>query len=109
MKNKKPEFDGPEYDPALDDARLTKQMGRVYACMIDGRWRTLSEIREITSDPEASISAQLRHLRKPRFGGYMVRRRRRGEKKHGLFEYQLLKITIPPNTDLFPETFDNNL
>ena len=106
MKKKKPEFGGPEYDPALDEERLTKQMGRVYACMIDGKWRTLGEICQITGDPEASISAQLRHLRKPSFGAYLVKRRRRGDRKNGLFEYQLLKIEIDQNADLFDKRLD---
>ena len=64
-------FNGAVYDPDYDDARLTKQIGRVYDCMKDGKWRTLQEISNITGDPVASISAQLRHLRKERFGKYV--------------------------------------
>jgi len=82
-------FDGATYDPQFDDERLEKQMGRVYALMIDGQWRTLQEISYKTTDPESSISAQLRHLRKPRFGSYTVNRRHRGERSQGLYEYQL--------------------
>jgi len=85
------DFDGPNYDPALDQDRLTKQMGRVYDLMFDRKWRTLSEIEYKTGDPQASISARLRDLRKPRFGGYTVDRRRRGTKTRGLFEYRLSK------------------
>lgn len=96
-------FDGYCYDPAFDNDRLSKQMGRVYDCMIDGTWRTLKEIADITSDPEASISAQLRHLRKPRFGSYVVMRRNRGRREDGLYEYQLLKIEVDPKAELFPE------
>ncbi len=40
-------------------------------------WLTLHEIAEMTRYGEASISAQLRHLRKPTFGGYRVDKRRR--------------------------------
>jgi hypothetical protein len=40
-------------------------------------WLTLHEIAEMTRFGEASISAQLRHLRKPAFGGYRVDKRRR--------------------------------
>ncbi len=40
-------------------------------------WLTLHEIAELTRYGEASISAQLRHLRKPTFGGYRVDKRRR--------------------------------
>ncbi len=84
-------FNGSTYDPAHDEHRLKKQLGRVYNCMIDGIWRTLSEISEITKDHEASISAQLRNLRKPIFGGYVVERRSRGERSTGLYEYRLIK------------------
>lgn len=82
-------FNGPDYVPELDDKRLTTQLGRVFNCMIDGKWRTLSEIAEITGDPQASISAQLRHLRKPLFGSNIVKKQRRGIREQGLFEYQL--------------------
>ena len=90
-------FNGPEYNPKLDGNRLKKQIGRVFDVVKDGVWRTLGEIgMEImykfgTEDPEASISAQLRHLRKSRFGGYIIERRRRGEPGNGLFEYRLAK------------------
>jgi hypothetical protein len=40
-------------------------------------WLTLHEIAELTRFGEASISAQLRHLRKATFGGYRVQKRRR--------------------------------
>ena len=83
-------FNGSDYNPALDDKRLTNQIGRIFNCMIDGKYRTLSEIAFITEDPEPSISAQLRHLRKPRFGSYIVEKRRRGVPSNGLFEYCLL-------------------
>ena len=96
-------FNGAVYDPALDDKRLTKQMGKVYSLMIDGHWRTLAEVSTTISttirEPEASISAQLRHLRKPRFGSYQVNKRPRGTREHGLFEYQLLRPE--PQKDLF--------
>jgi hypothetical protein len=40
-------------------------------------WLTLSELAKKTKFPEASISAQLRHLRKPEHGAYHVEKRRR--------------------------------
>jgi hypothetical protein len=59
--------------------------------MRDGRWRTLEEIHKTTlGEPVASISAQLRHLRKPRFGSYRVERRHRGDPGSGLYEYRVL-------------------
>lgn len=84
-------FNGPEYIPAVDDKRLTGQILRVFDAMSDGEWRTLGEIQSITGDPQASISAQLRHLRKKRFGEHTVNRRARGDRERGLFEYQLVK------------------
>ena len=84
-----PHFDGADYTPEFDLDRLTGQIRRVYDCMEDGKWRTLDEIAWRTTDPQASISAQLRNLRKPRFGGHVVERRRRGEAARGLWEYRL--------------------
>ena len=83
-------FNGPDYDPNLDKARLTGQILRVYNLMKDGHWRTLREIANKINDPESSVSAQLRHLRKERFGSHAVEKRRRGERKQGLFEYRLI-------------------
>jgi hypothetical protein len=55
--------------------------------VIDGRWYTLKDIAVRTGDPEPSISAQLRHLRKPRFGGYIVEREYIA---NGLYQYRVL-------------------
>ena len=38
-------------------------------------WLTLEELARITRYPAASISAQLRHLRKPRHGGFRLHKR----------------------------------
>ena len=84
-------FNGPEFNPASDAKRLTGQIKRVHDFMIDGRWRTLNEISAVTGDPEASISAQLRHLRKARFGAFVVERQPRGDRSIGLYEYSLRK------------------
>src|SRR5262245_28125955 len=62
------DFNGPEYSREHDHARLTGQILRVWRCMRDSRWRTLGEISAVTGDPHASVSAQLRHLRKEKFG-----------------------------------------
>lgn len=82
-------FDGDDYIPPRDDPRLRAQVFRIFVAMISGDWRTLREIAQITGDPEASISAQLRHLRKPRFGSYLLEKRHRGDPAGGLYEYQL--------------------
>ena len=83
-------FNGSDYDHEIDSLRLTGQIKRVHDVMIDGKWRTLAEIESLTSDPQASISAQLRHLRKERFGGFIVEKQPRGARTHGLFEYRLM-------------------
>jgi hypothetical protein len=89
-QNQTAHFNGPEYDPKFDHVRLTGQIKRIYDLMQDGTWRTLDEIHRGTGDPHASISAQLRHLRKPRFGSHIVDRRARGDRSNGLYEYQLV-------------------
>lgn len=80
-------FDGADYLPKRDDPRLSGQLGRIFALMQDGGWRTLGEIAAMTGDPQPSISAQLRHLRKRRFGSHVVERRHLGR---GLYQYRLL-------------------
>lgn len=88
----KPHFNGPDYDPVHDFERLSNQHNRVREAMMDGSWKTLAEISALTGDPPASISAQLRHLRKPRFGSHTIEKRTRGERTSGLYEYRLLKL-----------------
>lgn len=76
---------GPAYVKALDGERVAKQMDTIRDLMLDGQKRTLKEIAAITGYPEASISAQLRHLRKPDFGSYVVLKDR--VHKGGLHHY----------------------
>ena len=82
---------GPAYDPVLDGPRLSNQLERVRKCLEAGGWMTLGELRERTGDPEASISAQIRHLRKPRFGSHTIVKQRRGCETAGLWEYRLIR------------------
>jgi len=80
-------FEGDDYNHERDSDRLTGQLLRIFEVVKDSRWRTLKEIALLTGDPEASISAQLRHLRKPRFGSHKV------EKQYvdrGLYKYRVL-------------------
>jgi hypothetical protein len=79
-------FNGADYHHDRDAPRLTAQIGRVWKAMHDGEWRTLEQIADITGDPTPSISAQLRHLRKKKFGSHTVERRHIGE---GLYEYRV--------------------
>jgi hypothetical protein len=57
-------FGGETYVPSLDRERLGEQFCRVVDTMSDCQWRSLREIARITDDPEASISARLRDVRK---------------------------------------------
>ena len=82
-------FNGSDYDHKLDFYRLSGQILRIFDCMKDGKFRTLPEIEQITNDGQASISAQLRHLRKDRFGNHTILKQRRGEATNGLWEYKL--------------------
>lgn len=79
-------FDGKTYDPALDHNRLNKQLGRVWSIMSYESWHTLDYLVQHAGGTTASVSARLRDLRKEKFGGYKVNRRRISG---GLFEYQL--------------------
>lgn len=83
-------FDGPTYEPALDRDRLGRQLKKVLYEMAKGEWLTLAELEARIWEPQASISARLRDLRKPRNGGYTIERRRRGEAARGIFEYRMV-------------------
>jgi predicted HTH transcriptional regulator len=79
---------GPAYSEVLDGARIQKQHEVIRDFMLNNGWFTLAELHEELGYPEASISAQLRHLRKPAFGEYQVEKQRRGLK--GTWVYSVL-------------------
>lgn len=87
-----PRFDGADVRPE-DHPRLADQLARVYAVLQDGKWWTVgamhTEIRRRfgIADPEPSLSAQLRNLRKSKFGGHQVERQRLGAYSH----YRLIR------------------
>ena len=87
MKGKAAEPDGSTFDANLDGARLTGQHAKVKGLMADGRWRTLARIAEVVGGSEAGVSARLRDLRKSKFGGHTVDRRRLSG---GLYEYRVI-------------------
>lgn len=71
-------FDGATFSQSLDGARLGRQLLAVRDLLQDGKWWTLAELEQ-TLDyqyPNASISSRIRDLRKPRFGGHTIERRR---------------------------------
>jgi hypothetical protein len=80
-------FDGADYQPLRDNVRLGTQLERVYGVMADNLWHTLSDIALAADAPQPSVSAQLRHLRKERFGSHTIERRHVG---NGLYEYRLI-------------------
>lgn len=86
-------FAGSDYVATRDDARLTGQLLRIWRVVQDGAWRTLAQISAATGDPPASVSAQLRHLRKARFGAHEVEKDYLGE---GLYRYK-----VTPNKTAF--------
>ena len=77
---------GATFNPERDGKRLNAQTQRVHDLMRDGQWRTLAEIASGTGDPEASVSARLRDLR--RFGFTVDR----AYVSQGLHKY---KVTAP--------------
>lgn len=85
-----PRFDGATYNHEADHARLGDQMRKVLTAVIDGEWHTLAELAAATDAPEASVSARLRDLRKPQFGGYTLENNRGAG---GTWRYRL---HIPP-------------
>ncbi len=91
-------FNGATYSASHDEARLSTQLSRIHICMSDNKWRTLTEISQITGAPECSVSRQLRYLKKPEHGGYLLNKRARGERSRGLFEYQIEEPALKPYT-----------
>jgi len=79
-------FDGETFSAARDGARLYAQLQRVWLVMRDAGWHTLRELAGKTGDPEGSVSARLRDLRKQKFGAHDIERR---YVERGLWEYRL--------------------
>jgi hypothetical protein len=82
-----PRFDGATYDHAQDSMRLRSQLQAVRAVMSDGQWHTIPELARKGRGSESSISARIRDMRKEKFGGATVERRRI---TGGLYEYRLV-------------------
>ena len=80
-------FDGETFDAERDGARLASQLERVKAAISDGQWWTLAALVARCGGTDASVSARLRDLRKPKFGGYDIQRRYLGD---GLWEYRMV-------------------
>lgn len=69
-------FDGNTFDEDLDGARLRRQLAAVRKATSDHQWWTLARLSTEVGAPEPSVSARLRDLRKKKFGGLTVERKR---------------------------------
>ena len=83
------DFDGKHYERKMDKERLARQIKEVHDHVSSGSWKTVEEISVATGYPQPSVSAQLRNLRKEKFGGLDVRGRYRSGAR--IFEYKLVK------------------
>ena len=81
---------GDSYDPDLDEPRLSTQLEKIKAYLSNNQWHTLNELEAVTGYPQASISSQMRHLRKRKFGQYHIAKRRRSGGRGGTWEYRLM-------------------
>lgn len=81
-------FDGITYDPTLDEVRLSGQLERVRALLLGGAWYSLAHIAAVAGCSEAGASARVRDLRKTKWGGYTIERKR---VDRGLHHYRLLR------------------
>jgi hypothetical protein len=82
------QFDGETIEAARDNGRLTVQLNEVRRICSNEQWWTLAELARATGYPEASISARLRDLRKPKFGRWNVERQ---YVERGLFRYRVTR------------------
>lgn len=82
-------FDGTDYVPPRDRARLTTQHLRVRAAALawPGGWFTMYALAQNVKEPGASVEKQVRNLRLDRFGAYTVEKR---HKSGGTFEYRVM-------------------
>lgn len=71
---------------SVDKPTEPSQLSVVRAEMAKGDWTTLAALSASTGFPEASVSARLRDLRKPKFGGHSIEKRRVGRNQ---FEYRM--------------------
>lgn len=82
-------FDGAHYNVELDHERLTKQLNNVEAFMKDYKWHSVQEVAGSLHIPENSASAQIRNLRKLKYGAFLVDAVR--IQPEGLFMYRMRK------------------
>ena len=81
-----PDFDGDDYVADRDNARLINQIDKVRMYMENAGYLTVKQIAADLKQPEPSVSAQIRNLRKDRFGARTVNREYRG---NGCYAFKL--------------------
>jgi len=81
-------FDGPAIDRS-DIPRMTGQLKKVFELMQDGQWHTIRQVAKYAQCCEVSAGTRIRDLRKERFGGHTVKRRR-DRNRPGVFRYRLI-------------------
>ena len=89
-------FDGETYSAAEDGERLATQLRRVYQAFRSGEWWTLARLAKYVGGSEAGVSARIRDLRKERFGGHLIDRRRIPDSR-GLWEYRMVDNIARPD------------
>lgn len=87
------EFAGRTFVPNRDEARLRGQEMAVFKVLQDGEWHTLNELAEKCGGSTQAISARIRDLRKPEFGGFDVKAENFGG---GLWKYRLIALPSQP-------------
>lgn len=79
-----PRFDSGVDLTKADHARLSTQLQRVLHVLRDGQWYSVPALQRAIraqfgiTEPEPSLSAQIRNAKKEKHGGYPVERRRIG-------------------------------
>ena len=95
---------GRTVDVLEDGERISGQRQRVRDFMLSRtRYCSLKSIAKAVGDPPASVSARLRDLRKPEFGGYVVHTRRRSR---GVWES---RVYTPGDPDIPPDAIKDIL
>lgn len=92
------QFDGATYNPALDERRLRRLLGRVFDVLARGEWITLVQLSREVRGMTASVSARIRDLKKAKHGRWLVDKRRRSGRS-GIWEYRMRNADgteIPP-------------
>jgi hypothetical protein len=61
---------------------LTDQLDNIFNVLSDGLWHTVAEVAGIFGYQHTSVDAQFRNLRKEKFGGWNVARKKIGGVSH---------------------------